>query len=153
MTYNVFGGTLNLAQPNSMRHLRRYDFEGHPRSVRVTWDLKFQKWRFSKSISSAIFSTNQKNSNVFWYYTKITKIAQARILNFLLVIESRDFKVCQEIDFIRSQWNLYDVRGRWDIHNDMTFKVIWGQGQGQEMTSVPFRDYFYLYFNPLSPLH
>ena len=24
----------------------------------------------------------------------------------------------------------------------MTFKVIRGQGQGQEMTSVPYRDYF-----------
>jgi len=24
----------------------------------------------------------------------------------------------------------------------MTFKVTWGQGQGQEMTSVHFRDYF-----------
>ena len=36
----------------------------------------------------------------------------------------------------------YDVKGRWDIHGDMTFKVIWGQGQGQEMTSVPTRDYF-----------
>jgi len=29
-----------------------------------------------------------------------------------------------------------------DIHDDMTFKVIRGQGQGQEMTSVPYRDYF-----------
>jgi len=28
------------------------------------------------------------------------------------------------------------------IHDNMTFKVIRGQGQGQEMTSVPFRDYF-----------
>jgi len=37
----------------------------------------------------------------------------------------------------------YDVRGRWDIHDDMTFKVIRGQGQGQEMTLVPCRDYFY----------
>jgi len=27
------------------------------------------------------------------------------------------------------------------IHDDMTFKVIRGQGQGQEMTSVPYRDY------------
>jgi len=36
----------------------------------------------------------------------------------------------------------YDVRGRGDIHGDMTFKVIRGQGQGEEMTSVPFRDYF-----------
>jgi len=27
----------------------------------------------------------------------------------------------------------------------MTFKVIRGQGQGVEMTSVPFRDYFYLF--------
>jgi len=25
----------------------------------------------------------------------------------------------------------------------MTFKVIQGQGQGEEMTSVPYRDYFY----------
>jgi len=24
----------------------------------------------------------------------------------------------------------------------MTFKVIWGQGQGEEMTSVPYQDYF-----------
>jgi len=38
----------------------------------------------------------------------------------------------------------YDVRGRWDIHDDMTFKVIRGQGQGEKMTSVPYQDYFYL---------
>jgi len=30
-----------------------------------------------------------------------------------------------------------------DIHDDMTFKVIRGHGQGQEMTSVPCQDYFY----------
>ena len=35
-----------------------------------------------------------------------------------------------------------DVRGRLDIHDDMTFKVILGQGQGQEMTLVSYRDYF-----------
>ena len=29
-----------------------------------------------------------------------------------------------------------------DIHADMTFNVMRGQGQGQEMTSVPFWDYF-----------
>jgi len=28
----------------------------------------------------------------------------------------------------------------------MTFKVIRGQGQGQEMTSVPLWDYFYVLF-------
>ena len=32
--------------------------------------------------------------------------------------------------------------GRRDIHHNMTFKVIRGQGQGQEMTSVPYRNYF-----------
>jgi len=36
-----------------------------------------------------------------------------------------------------------DVRGRWNIHDYMTFKVIRGQGQGEEMTSVPYRDYFF----------
>ena len=28
----------------------------------------------------------------------------------------------------------YNVRGRWDIHDNMTFKVIRGHGQGEEMT-------------------
>jgi len=36
----------------------------------------------------------------------------------------------------------YDVRGRRNIHDYMIFKVIRGQGQGEEMTSVPYRDYF-----------
>jgi len=42
----------------------------------------------------------------------------------------------------------YDVWGQWDIHDDMTFKVIWGQGQCEEMTSVPYRDYFLLSVRP-----
>jgi len=28
------------------------------------------------------------------------------------------------------------------IDDDMTFEVILGHGQGEEMTSVPYRDYF-----------
>jgi len=44
-----------------MRHSRRYDFQGHPRSgSRITWDLKFQRWQFSNSISSAIFQPIKK---------------------------------------------------------------------------------------------
>jgi len=74
--------------------------------IKVTWNLNFQKWRFSKSISSAIFSTNQKNPTVSDTRPKYLKIFQAGFLNFLLVIESRDFKICQKIDFVRSQWNL-----------------------------------------------
>jgi len=64
-------------------------------------------------------------------------------LNFLLIIESLDFKVCQKstLSDINETW--YDVRGRRNIHDCMTFKVIRGQGQGEEMTSVPYRDYFY----------
>jgi len=68
--------------------------------VKVTWYLNFQKWRFSKSISSAIFQP------------------------------------------INETW--YDVRGWWDIHVDMTFKVILGQGQGEEMTSVSIRTIYFL---------
>jgi len=30
------------------------------------------------------------------------------------------------------------------MHDDMTFKVIRGQGQGQEMTSVPYPDNFFI---------
>jgi len=95
--------------------------------VKVTWNLKFQKWRF-QILSLHHFSTNQKNSNGFWYYSKISKIPWAGFLNFLLVIESRDVKLCQKNQqkFLSSDLNetWYDVRGRWDIHNDMTFKVI-----------------------------
>ena len=29
----------------------------------------------------------------------------------------------------------------------ITFKVIRGQGQGEEMTSVPYRDYFFVSWN------
>jgi len=64
---------------------------------------------------------------------------------FLLpVIESRDFKVCQKLTSSDLNETWYDVRGRRVIHDDMTFEVIWGQGQGEEMTSVPYQDYFYL---------
>jgi len=68
-------------------------------------------------------------------------------LNFLLVIESRERDVTSKFakkstsSDLNETW--YDVRGRWDIHDDMTFKVIRGQGQGQEMTSVPSREYFW----------
>jgi len=97
------------------------------------------------------FSTDSKNSNGFWYYTKISKISQAGFLNFVLVIESRDFKVCQKSTSSDLNETWYDVRGRWDIHDYITFKVIWGQGQGEEMTSVPYRDYFIPYIS--SPNH
>jgi len=63
-------------------------------------------------------------------------------LNFLLVIESRDFKVCQKSTLSNLNETRCDVRGRRVIHDDMTFEVIRGQGQGEEMTSVPYRDYF-----------
>jgi len=111
--------------------------------------LKVSKMTIFKIYILRHFSTDQKNSNGFWYYTKISKVSQAGFLNFLLVIKSRDFKVCQKIDFdLNETW--YNVRGRWDIHDDMTFKVIQGQRQGEEMTSVPFRDYFYPFIPILS---
>jgi len=64
------------------------------------------------------------------------------MIYFLLVVESRDFKFTKKLTLSDLNETWYDVRGRWDIHDGMTFKVIQGQGQGQEMTSVPFRDYF-----------
>jgi len=73
--------------------------------------------------------------------------SRARFLNFLLVIESRDFKVCQKsTKFFSSDLNetWCDVRSQSDIHDDMTFKVIRGQGQGQEMTSVPLGTIFFI---------
>ena len=45
-----------------------------------------------------------------------------------------------------------DISFRWlafsrDIHDDMTFKVIRGQGQGEQVTSVSYRDYFYCHIS------
>jgi len=98
--------------------------------VKVTWDLKFQKWWFSNSVSSTIFQPIKKIPTVSDTRPKYLK-SWAGFLNFLLAIESHDFKLCQKIDrnFFLSDLNetCCDVRGRWDIHNDMTFKVIWGQ--------------------------
>jgi len=51
------------------------------------------------------------------------KISRAEFLNFLLAIESRDIKLCQKNrqKFLSSDLNetWCDVRGRWDIHDDM----------------------------------
>jgi len=47
--------------------------------------------------------------------------------------------------------NLNDARGRWDIHDDMTFKVIRGQGQSEEMTSVPYWDFLQEEMQQLTP--
>ena len=52
-------------------------------------------------------------------------------MNFILVIESRDFKVCQKNRLRPISMKRYDVRGRRVIDDDMTFNVIRGQGQGQ----------------------
>jgi len=45
-------------------------------------------------------------------------------LNFLLVIESRDFKVCQKSTSSDFNETWYYVRGRRNIHDYMTVKVI-----------------------------
>jgi len=39
----------------------------------------------------------------------------------------------------------YDIKGRWDIHYDMTFKVIQGQGQGHVRLKVPKMTIFKFY--------
>ena len=38
-----------------------------------------------------------------------------------------------------------------ETFTNMTFKVIRGQGQGQEMTSVPYQDYFFVLL-PIRPV-
>jgi len=58
--------------------------------------LKVSKMTIFKIYLLRHFSTVQKNSNSFWYWTKISKISLAGFLNFLPVIESHDFKVCQK---------------------------------------------------------
>ena len=63
-------------------------------------------------------------------------------MNFLLISSSHDFKVCQKSTSFDINETWYNVRGQRNIHDYMTFKVTRGQGQGEEMTSVPYRDYF-----------
>ena len=50
--------------------------------VKVTWDLKFQKWRFSNSISSAIFQPIKKIPTVSDTRPKYIKNLLGRIFEF-----------------------------------------------------------------------
>ena len=82
----------------SIRHSRRYNFQGHPRSGSSHVRLKVSKMTIFKVYLLCHFSTNQINSSGFWYMTKISKISRHGFLNLSLVIESRDFKICQKIN-------------------------------------------------------
>ena len=55
-----------------------------------------------------------------------------------VVIESHDFK------FAKNQLRpiLMKLRMMLEVDETFTFKDIRGQGQGQEITSVPYQDYF-----------
>jgi len=113
--------------------------------VKVMWDLKFQKWRFSNSVSSTIFQPVKK----FQQFLILDQNISGRIFEFSPSYQVTWLQILPKNTqkFFPSNETWYDVRGRWDIHDDMTFKVIRGQGQGQEMTSVPFRHYFYLFIH------
>ena len=63
--------------------------------------LKFSKMTIFKIYLLRHFSTNQKKFKRFLILDQISQISQAGFLNFLLVIESRDFKVCQKIDSMK----------------------------------------------------
>jgi len=109
----------------------------------VTWDLKFQKWWFSKSISSAIFQPIKKFPTVSDTRPKYLKslgldfwIPASYRVTWLQSLPKKSTS-----SDINETWN--DVRGRWNIHDYMTFNVVRDRGQGEEMTSVPYWDYFY----------
>jgi len=74
---------------------------------------------------------------------KLSQISQARFLisSYLSSYVTSKFAKKSTSSDVNKAW--YDVRGWWDIHDDMTVKVIWGQGQGEEMTSFPYREYFW----------
>jgi len=110
--------------------------------VKVMWDLKFQKWRFSNSVSSTIFQPVKK----FQQFLILDQNISGRIFEFSPSYQVTWLQILPKNTqkFFPSNETWYDVRGRWDIHDDMTFKVIRGQGQGQEMTSVPLGTIFSL---------
>jgi len=106
-----------------MRHSRTMTFkvirgqgQGHVR-------LKVSKITIFKFYLLRHFSTNQKNSNGFWYLTKISKIALAGFLNFHLVIKSRDFKLCQKI--YKNFFHPILMKLGMMLEVDETFTTIW----------------------------
>ena len=74
--------------------------------------LKVIKMTIFKIYFLRHFSSNQKNSNSFGYETKISKISQAGFVIFALVIESRDFEVCQKLTSSDLNETWFNVRGR-----------------------------------------
>jgi len=89
--------------------------------VKVTWDLKFQKWRFSNSISSTIFQPFKKFQRFLILDRNISKLP-GRIFEFPPSYRVTWLQTLPKNrhEFFSSNLNetWYDVRGRWDIHDD-----------------------------------
>jgi len=110
--------------------------------------LKVSKMTIFKFYFLCHFSTNQKIPTVSDTRPKyLKKISRAGFLNVLLVTShvTSNFAKKSTPSDLNEIW--YDVRGRWDIHNDMTFKVIWGQGKVRRWPQSPIGTIF---FNVLS---
>ena len=105
--------------------------------VKVTWPLKLRKWRFSKSISSAIFDPIWKVITVletrgqylnslrpdFWISLSFSRFRFLK-LHFLKVKFEKNQSPRSPMCDISMD------RGRWDKPNDTIFKVTESQGQG-----------------------
>jgi len=134
----------------SMRHSRWYDFQGHPWSGSRSHEIQLQKWRFSNSVS-AIFQPIKKIPVVSDTRPKYLKSLSPDFwISFYLLSSNMTAKFAKKSTSSDLNETWCDVRSRWDIRDDMTFKVIWGQGQGEEMTSVPCWDYFFYFQRPFS---
>jgi len=118
--------------------------------VKVTWDVNFQKWRFLKSISSAIFQPIKKfqrllilDQNIYNLSGRIFEFSSSYRVTWLQILPKNRLRpilmklgMMLEVDeTFTTIWHLrwYDFQGH--LRSDR-------QGQGQDMISVPFWDYF-----------
>jgi len=123
----------------SMRHSRRYDFQGHPRSGSRYVGLNFKNDDFQNLSPVPFFNHIKKIPMVSDIRPKYLKSLGPDfwISSYLSSHVTSKFAKKLTSSDLNETW--YDVRGRWDIH-DMTFKVIRGQGQGKS----PFGTIFYI---------
>ena len=130
-----------------MRHSRRYDFQGHPRSGQGHVRLKVSKMTIFKIYLLRHFLTSKKIPTVSDTRPKYLKPFRPDFLISSQLSSHLTSKFAKKSTLSNINETWYDVRGRRNIHDDMTLKVIRGQSQG-EMTSVCYRNYF-LYYQPL----
>jgi len=104
-------------------------------------------WRWHSSKKHRRCSISANGADVVFTHTQLYNLV-ARAYNYWIwasvaALSSNNFgKLFTPICLLMKLGMMLEIN---ETFTTMTFKVVWGQGQGQEMTTVPCRDYFIIF--------